>query len=555
MAGVGIVPPFPPFVGPPSVAPWSHGLAQQMQQLQQLSQPIPWPHTPIPPAMNIRAQAQRPVQFPSTSPLHHPSQVVQAVQAGNSAVDYIGKPPVLVPSYVNVPKTSSQQTVPNYVTPNLSGTPHDVYSSGNVNSNLSVKNSIGSPSQQQYATGVPLYRRSTTSSSSSIQPPNPVQQPQQLPFDDRGGGSYNQPYPGYDQNPSHVQQKLTQDELNFISRALEQHASSSGEPFHGDIQTLRTKLMHAVVSSGDTAPVRPTSHGAIMSAPQYPAVYATEKYLPAHQGANGPISTGIPSGSSGVSVAQKSPVMPADSSRYMYNSSYQDSSSMGASLQNRVWSAPNTSFPTPNESINPVNAPGYPHPQQNPAPFNEMNVLPTRNLVFPDPNLRGIYPSQSAGAVASNNTLPQQGLPNRSVSTYNNNSILSNYEYGSPSYQSDVGGLKAQLSGGIRQGFGDRSAFSRVYNGNGNQDMEISSDNSGLGRSYANVVKAAVTAAVGAGVSTSTLSITSASNVSRLPGPVPSAPISSNVYPNTINMYGGGPGVVPSSHTHFVPQL
>ncbi|CAL8138318.1 unnamed protein product [Orchesella dallaii] len=532
VAGVNIVPQFPPFV-PPPITPWS----QPQLQLQPYNQAIPWPNASLPPAVNIRGSSQRPVQFQSTSPLHHPSQLVQA----NNATDYIAKQAVLLPY---IPKSTSQQTGP-FVTPNLSGAgTHDAFNSVNSNANLVVKNSMGSPSQQQYATGLPLYRR-PTSTGNSIQPQNHVQQTQP-PFDDHG--TYNQPppYPVYEQTSHHGQQKFTPEELNFITRALDQHASS-GEPFHVDLQSLRTKLIQAV-NSGDAAAVRPTAHGT-SSVSNYSGAYSGEKYLHGqygYQGANGPLGTSNPQGTGVVPVPQKSPVMPAD--RYLYNSGFQESSA-GVSLQNRVWSAPNQLnqvFPTPNESINTVNAPGY-HAQQNVHPVNEVNALPHRGQTFLDPN-RGMYPNQTGNLLPSNNVMSQQGLPNRSLNSYNNNSVMSQYEYGP--YQTDVGGLKAQLSGGIRQGFGDRSAFSRVYNGN--QDMDVVSDSSGLGRSYANVVKAAVTAAVGSGVSTS---ITSASNVPRMPVPAPSAAVSSNIYPNSVNVYGGPGQGMPSSHTHFVPQL
>lgn len=488
---LGMVPSFPPYVAPPPpVIPWNQHISQTPGM--QVSNVVPNITMQVPPAVVPPQVDLRPVAQVQARSLHYSTSAT--AQPAYSSQNVHG--PVVPPHHYNNMNGSIS-----------SGAPDSMTSQNNVN--YSAKITL---SQQQYAAGQPLYRRAASSTNAL-----PIQStPSLLPAHDERIISNNQGFAYSD--PLHSQQnqpKLTAEELAFISRALE-HQASSGEPFSGDLQNLRLKLMQAI-SSGDIS--------ALSRAPQQqqqqqqPLINYAGPLLDHHvsQGYNKGFNTAgsssvIPPSNVFTPIPHKSPVGPTPPERPVYNNGYPETSP-----NSRLWPNPNSSFPSLSEGIN-MHAPVM-HSHQNHAPND-------RGHLFLEPT-RTTYGQQTPGVPLGVMNNVQQVLPRPLCAPNpNNNSLLaySNNEYG---YHSDVGGgLKAQLSGGIRQGFGERSAFSRV---NGSHDLDMP-DSSGLGRSYANVVKAAVTtAAVGTGVPSTSLSMTS--NIPRNQMP-PSVPVPSHMYPN-----------------------
>lgn len=500
--GVGIVPSFPTYAPPPA-SPWGQQNIGLPLSLPPNSQNFQWVNNAnFHAATNIRPATvqHRPIHYPGT--VMAPAQTFPNVHGtGNTLTPQVG--PYMNPILAHPLSANEAQNA--------------VHS----NTNYAVKNPV--MSQSHFAAGQPLFRR----------PRNDAHGINAVPGSDERSSinqfhSYDHHQQLYQHQGQPYQQKLTQEELNFITRALEHHASS-GEPFFGDLQSLRSKLMHAV-STGD---IIPPSRQAVSqtTAVNYPGMNENYSQI---SGINPTAISSTPAtAGSGifVPIPQKSPVHPSD--KATYNSGFHDPAP-SSGMSGRVWPSPNT-FPAINESIKPINT-SHLHTQQ---PFSNDNTIQrNRGQSYLDPNnMRAAYNQPGSTNMTSILNNVPQGLTGRPLSSFNNNTVPSQYEY---SYQSDVGGLKAQLSGGLRQGFSDRSAFSRV---NGTQDVDIITDSSGLGRSYANVVKAAVTAAVGAVVSTSVVS--NPANMARPPNP--GVPVPSNPYSSLKYLQGA------SAHGHFGP--
>lgn len=415
------------------------------------------------------------------------------------------------------------------------------------NPNYIVKNSSISQVQQHFAAGQPLYRRPQTST--NAYPTGSNATPQQIhgAYEERPA-AYNQPVQFHDHQHSNQQsQKFTQDEVNTLTHMLEHHAAS-GEPMTIDIQNLRAKLLYAINSGEVSVPSRlaqqqhvlPTTANYTNNRPALETTPQAYQY-PHYQTLNAPGNN--PAGQQNnifTPIPHKSPAAaPIQSDRTAYNNAYAESSSSTSSMHSRIWSNPtsNASFPALNEGASTM------HTTPGPMHSNHQLISNDRAHSFADPNARYGYTPQTMNAPgpAINN------LPQRPLCGPNNNSIAyPTTEYG---YHADVGvGLKAQLSGGLRQGFGERSAFSRV---NGGQDVDVGADSS-LGRSYATVVKAAVTtAAVGTGVPSSTMSM--AGNVSRPQIQAPPVPASNVTAMFPMKYYGAAAAGVPLHHYYTGP--
>lgn len=412
------------------------------------------------------------------------------------------------------------------------------------NPNYIMKSNSINQVQQHFAAGQPLYRRPQTSTNAYPTVSNTTPQQIHGAYDERT--AYNQPVQFHDhQHNSQLSQKFTQDEVNTLTHMLEHHAAS-GEPMTIDIQNLRAKLLYAINSGEVSVPPRlaqqqhalPTPTNFTNNRPALetiPQAYQHAHYQTLNASGNIPA---VQQNNVFTPIPHKSPAAaPMPSDRTAYSNAYVESSSSNASLHSRIWNNPtsNASFPTLNEGTNTM------HAAPGPMHSHHQVVSNDRTHPFTDPNTRYGYTPQTVNAPgpALNN------LPQRSLCGANNNSIgYSNNEYG---YHADVGGgLKAQLSGGLRQGFGERSAFSRV---NGGQDIDVGADSS-LGRSYATVVKAAVTtAAVGTGVPSSTISM--AGNVSRPQIQAPPVPASNAMFP--MKYYGAAATGVPMHHYYTGP--
>lgn len=469
-SAVGMGPNYPPVVTPQAMQynqpyPPAHGVHVANMPPQTMP-----PHSVIPPQLHIAQN--RPPHYPS-GPLSQSPYAPQHMQAT------ISQP------YYSQNQISSVGAIGN----NLAPPP----------SNLIYNPRSNSVSQEQFATGQPLYRR-VPGPVATHAPPMAMHsaQPQiQAPYEARV--PQNPPLHVEDHNGPHAQPKLTQEELNFIAQAL---STDSGQA-PGDIQKrIQLKLLQAMGSGGDTMPARlgslpngqqqSTNYNGVPSNLNQPL----DQYgHPAFQSsALAAAGNAVHSTSSRLfaPIPQKSPSSNAPIDHLNYAAFPEVSNASAA--RNHPWPHSSNAFPSIPE---PGNAHGqlYSHQSHGASAFVDANAR---------------FHNQLAAKPAH---LIPNGQPHLNPRVYpTGNTGYPTNEFG---YQADVGsGLKAQLSGGLRQqGFGERSAFSRV---NGGIDLEVQDDTANLGRSYANVVKAAVTtAAVGSGL-TATMSVAS-SNMNRQP--------------------------------------